>query len=252
MMIDKNDEMGDNERLDDLQCNGYKLLQNTACFCFGIDAVLLSSFTQVEENNMLLDMCTGNGVIPILIKGKNPEKKVHYTGIEIQEISYILANKNIVLNGLTQDIHIIKGNVNNLKELVGNTLYDVVTCNPPYMNENHGIINPQSAKAIARHELLCTLEDIIREASKHLKVKGHLYMVHRPRRLVELFLLMEQYHLEPKVIRMVHPYVDKDANMVLIEAVKCGNRQLQTLPPLIVYNRDGSYTNDLLQMYNEK
>ena len=238
-MIDKNYEMGENERLDDLQCNGYKLLQNTACFCFGMDAVLLSSFTHVEENNILLDMCTGNGVIPILIKGKNPEKKVHYTGIEIQETSYILANKNVLLNGLSQDIHMIKGNVNNLKELIGNTLYDVITCNPPYMNENHGIVNPESAKAIARHEILCTLEDIIREASKHLKV-------------VELFLLMEQYHLEPKVIRMVHPYADKDANMVLIEAVKCGNRQLQTLPPLIVYNRDGSYTDELLQMYNEK
>lgn len=251
-MIDKDYEIGENERLDDLQCNDYKLLQNTACFCFGMDAVLLSSFAHVEDNNMVLDMCTGNGVIPILIKGKNAKKKVHYTGIEIQETSYMLANKNVLLNGLSQDIHMIKGNVNHLKELVGNTLYDVITCNPPYMNENHGIMNPESAKAIARHEIFCTLEDIIREASKHLKVKGRMYMVHRPRRLVEIFLLMEQYHLEPKVIRMVHPYVNKDANMVLIEAVKCGNRQLQILPPLIVYNNDSSYTNELLQMYNEK
>lgn len=251
-MIDKDYEIGENERLDDLQCNGYKLLQNTACFCFGMDAVLLSSFAHVENNNILLDMCTGNGVIPILIKGKNIKKNVHYTGIEIQETSYMLANKNVLLNGLSQDIHIIKGNVNNLEELVGDTLYDVITCNPPYMNENHGIVNPESAKAIARHEICCTLEDIVREASKHLKVKGHLYMIHRPRRLVELFLLMKQYHLEPKVLRMVHPYVDKDANMVLIEAVKCGNSQLQTLPPLIIYNKDGSYTDKLLQIYENK
>lgn len=248
-MIDKNYEMGENERLDDLQCNGYKLLQNTACFCFGMDAVLLSSFTHVEENNILLDMCTGNGVIPILIKGKNPEKKVHYTGIEIQETSYILANKNVLLNGLSQDIHMIKGNVNNLKELIGNTLYDVITCNPPYMNENHGIVNPESAKAIARHEILCTLEDIIREASKHLKVKGHMYMIHRPRRLVELFLLMEQYHLEPKVIRMVHPYADKDANMVLIEAVKGGGAMMEVEAPIVVFREPGVYSEEISTVY---
>jgi len=248
MMID-NVEMNENERLDDLQCNGYKLIQNTACFCFGMDAVLLASFAKVSDGQHLLDLCTGNGVIPILMKGKNPKKSVYFTGIEIQKASFELAKRNVVLNDLTKDIKMIQGDVCNLKQAVGDTLYDVITCNPPYMNEKHGIINPQDAKAIARHEILCNLKDIIREASKHLKVKGHMYMVHRPSRLVEIFMLMEKHQLEPKQMRMVHPYKNKESNMVLIEAVKCGNRQLRTLAPLVVYNQDGSYTKELLHIY---
>lgn len=237
----------ENERIDDLQCRGYRLIQNTACFCFGMDAVLLSSFAAAAAGDRVLDMCTGNGVIPILMHGKT--ECTDYTGIEVMDVSYELAVRNAALNGLDSDIRMIHGNIRDYKELLAGELFDVVTCNPPYMDENHGIVNPDSAKAVARHELLCNLEDVVCAASKTLKVRGSFYMVHRPRRLVDIFELCRKYKLEPKRMRLVHPYENKDANMVLIEAVKGASGQLIVEKPLIVYNPDGTYTDELLKMY---
>lgn len=235
------------ERIDDLQRNGYQLIQNPSLFCFGMDAVLLSTFATAASGQKVLDLGTGNGVIPILMEAKNPG--AYFTGLEIQALSFELADRNVKLNKLESKINMVQGDIKEASRIFGEASFNVVTTNPPYMNENHGIVNPESAKAIARHELLCCLEDIICEAARCLKVKGHFFMVHRPQRLVAIINTMVKYHLEPKRIQMVHPYADKDANMVLIEAVKCGRPQLQTEPPLIVYNKDGSYTEQLLSMY---
>ena len=216
-------------------------------FCFGMDAVLLSTFAQAQKNQQVLDLGTGNGVIPILMQAKNP--KAHYTGLEIQEKSADLAKRNVALNGLDDYIDIVCGDIKEASTLFQEASFHIVTSNPPYMNENHGIVNPDSAKAIARHELLCTLEDVVKQASGCLKMKGSFYMVHRPQRLVEIFEMMRKYHLEPKRMRLVQPTAEKNANMVLIEAVKGGRSQLTVEPTLIVYKEDGSYTADLLAMY---
>lgn len=239
--------LGEDERIDDLQRNGYRLIQNPKLFCFGMDAVLLSTFATAAPGQKVLDMGTGNGVIPILMEAKNPG--AYFTGLEIQDLSFDLASRNVKLNKLESQVNMVQGDIKEASRIFGEASFNVVTSNPPYMNENHGIVNPDSAKAIARHELLCSLEDVIRETSRCLKVKGHFFMVHRPQRLISIINTMTKYHLEPKRMQMVHPYADKDANMVLIEAVKCGRSQLQTEPPLIVYNKDGSYTEQLLSMY---
>lgn len=239
--------MTDNERIDDLQRNGYKIIQNKECFCFGMDAVLLSSFAKADEGNRVLDLCTGNGIIPILMFAKNPGTS--YCGLEIQKTGADLAQRSVKLNGLEDKIKIINDDVKEASRIFGGASFNVVTVNPPYMNESHGIVNPESAKAIARHEILCTLEDVISQAARCLKVKGHFYMVHRPSRLAEIVRTMSEYKLEPKRIRMVHPYINKDANMVLIEGVKGANTFMKIESPLIVYNQDGSYTDELLKMY---
>lgn len=239
--------MNDDERIDDLQRNGYRIIQNKNCFCFGMDAVLLSSFAKAEAGEQVLDLGTGNGVIPILMQAKNPES--YFTGLEIQEMSANLAKRSVELNDIGEFVKIVQGDIKEASAIFGGASFHVVTTNPPYMNENHGIVNPDNAKAIARHELLCTLEDVVREASKCLKMRGRFYMVHRPQRLVEIFDTMTRHHLEPKRIRMVYPYAHKEANMVLIEAVKGGRTLLKVEEPLIVYNEDGSYTEKLLEMY---
>lgn len=239
--------LNENERLDDLQRNGYQIIQNPSLFCFGMDAVLLSSFANARPGEKVLDMGTGNGVIPILMQAKYPGAE--YTGLEIQEASAELAKRSVQLNQIEEQVSIVRGDIKEASKIFSGASFHVITTNPPYMNENHGIVNPDSAKAIARHEILCTLDDIVREASKCLKMKGRFYMVHRPQRLVQIFDTMTKYKLEPKRIRMVHPYQDKDANMVLIEAVKGGNTLIKVENPLIVYNKDGSYTKDLLEMY---
>lgn len=237
----------ENERLDDLQQNGYKIIQNSKLFCFGMDAVLLSSFAMAKEGDQVLDLGTGNGVIPILMEAKT--KAAHFTGLEIQDMNVDMAIRSIDFNGITDKIEILKGDIKEASSIFGGASFDVVTSNPPYMNENHGLVNPSSHKAIARHEILCTLEDVIREASKVLKVKGKFYMVHRPQRMVEIFDMLTKYKLEPKRIRMVHPYADKAANMILIEAVKGANSLLKVEQPLIIYEQAGIYTEELCQLY---
>ena len=236
-----------NERLDDLQRNGYKLIQNSTVFCFGMDAVLLTAFSTIKDGENMIDLGCGNGVIPILLKGKT--KGAHFTGLEIQDINVDMARRSVEYNGIGDSVDIVQGDIKEACTIFKKGSFDVVTSNPPYMNENHGIVNPDSAKAIARHELLCSLDDVIREASRCLKSKGKMYMVHRPNRLVDIFDTMRKYHLEPKRMRLVYPYVNKAANMVLIEAVKGGNSQLIVEEPLIVYKTDGTYTDALLKMY---
>ena len=237
------------ERIDDLDRNGYKIIQNSEKFCFGMDAVLLSGFAKVKPNEKVLDLGTGTGVIPILLEAKTQGK--YFAALEIQSESADMARRSVSLNSLENKIEVFDGDIKEASKIFGRASFDVVTTNPPYMNENHGLKNPDMPKAIARHEILLCLEDVIREASFVLKGKGRFYMLHRPHRLVEIINLMTKYKLEPKTIQMVHPYKDKEANMVLIEGIKGSNGFLKVLEPIIVYKEKNIYTDEVLNIYGK-
>ena len=236
-----------NERLDDLQRNGYKLIQNSTVFCFGMDAVLLAAFSVIKYGENMIDLGCGNGVIPILLKGRT--KGAHFTGLEIQDINVDMARRSVEYNYISDDVEIVQGDIKEACILFKKASFDVVTSNPPYMTEHHGLTNPESHKAIARHELLCTLEDVVKAASGLLKVGGRFYMVHRPQRLDEIFGVIKRYGMEPKRIRLVHPFIDKEANMVLIESIKGARPMLKVEKPLIVYKETGVYTREVQDLY---
>ena len=246
-MEQANIELKENERIDDLQRNGYRIIQNKDKFCFGMDAVLLSGFARVNPGDRVIDLGTGTGIIPILLEAKYEGE--HYTGLEIQEEMAEMAARSVRLNGLEEKIDIVKGDICRARERLGLAVFDVVTCNPPYMNDAHGLKNPELPKAIARHEVLCTLEDVVRESAGILKPGGHFFMVHRPHRLIEIISTLVKYKLEPKRMKMVHPFVDKDANMVLIEAVRGGKSMIKVEPPLVVYRDVGVYTDEIYEVY---
>ena len=235
------------ERIDDLQRNNYRIIQNEAKFCFGMDAVLLSGFARVKPGESVLDMGTGTGIIPILLEAKT--EAAHLTALEIQEESADMARRSVALNGLQEKISVITGDIKEASSIFGKAVFDVVTSNPPYMNDQHGLKNPDLPKAIARHEVLCSLEDVVREASAVLKPNGRFYMVHRPFRLAEIFAVLQKYKLEPKAMRLVHPFADKEPNMVLLECLKGGKSMIKIAPPLIVYEQPGVYTPDIYDVY---
>lgn len=240
-------ELKEKERLDELQRNGYRIIQNPEKFCFGMDAVLLSGFARAKQGDIVLDMGTGTGIIPILMEAKT--ECAHLTGLEIQEESADMARRSVALNGLSDKIDIVIGDIKEAGSLFKAASFDCITCNPPYMIGEHGLTNPDAPKAIARHEILCTLEDVVREAAKLLKPGGHFYMVHRPFRLAEIMTTMSEYKLEPKRMRLVYPYVDKEPNMVLIEAVRGGRPRMTVEKPLIVYEEPGKYTQEIYDVY---
>ena len=240
-------DLMENERLDDLQRNGLRIIQKTDGFCFGMDAVLLSGFASVKPGERALDLGTGTGIIPLLLSAKT--KGDHFTGLEIQTEIMKMAQRSVALNGLEKKIDIIQGDIKEASRIFGAASFDVVTSNPPYMNDAHGLKNPGDVKAISRHEVLCTLEDVVREGTKALKPGGRFYMVHRPHRLAEIITVMRQYKLEPKRMKFVHPFADKDANMVLIEAVRGGGAWLKLEPPVIVYKEPGVYTDEIYETY---
>ncbi len=240
-------ELKPNERIDDLQRNGYRIIQDPDRFCFGMDAVLLSGFASEAKGETLLDLGTGTGIIPLLMEAKT--QIGHLTGLEIQEDSADMARRSVALNGLEDKIDIVTGDIKEADRYFRAASFDVVTCNPPYMIGQHGLTNPGSAKAIARHELLCTFEDVARVAARLLKPGGHFYLVHRPFRLAELIITMHEYKLEPKRMQMVYPFVDKEPNMVLIEAVRGGKSRMQVEKPLIVYSEPGVYMPEIYDIY---
>jgi len=237
----------ENERVDDLQRNGLKIIQKTDGFCFGMDAVLLSGFANVKRGEKVLDMGTGTGIIPLLLSAKTEGK--HFTALEIQEEIAKMASRSVAMNHLEEKIEIVNGDIKEASRIFGAASFDVVTTNPPYMNDAHGLKNPTEVKAISRHEVLCTLEDVVREGAKVLKSGGRMYMVHRPHRLIEIITAMKQYKMEPKRMCMVHPFKDKEANMVLIEAVKGGGSWLKMEAPIIVYKEPGVYTDEIYDIY---
>lgn len=236
-----------NERIDDLQRNHYKIIQNPGRFCFGMDAVLLSGFARARQGDRVIDLGTGTGIIPILMEAKTKAEK--FTGLEIQPDSADMARRSVRMNGLEKKIEIITGDIKEAESLFGAASFDVVTSNPPYMTEHHGLTNPEAPKAIARHEILCTLEDVISQSSRLLKPGGNLFMVHRPFRLVDIFVLLREYKLEPKRLKLVYPFTDKEPNMVLIEANRGGRARMTVEKPLIVYKEQGVYTEEIYDIY---
>ena len=235
------------ERIDELQRNGYRIIQNPERFCFGMDAVLLSGFARAKKQERCLDLGCGNGIIPILMEAKTEGK--HFTGLEIQPESADMARRSVALNGLQDRIDIVEGDIKDASKIFGASSFHVVTTNPPYMTAQHGLTNLYEAKTIARHEVLCNLEDIIRESARLLMPGGRFYMVHRPFRLAEIISLMVQYRMEPKRIRLVYPYVDREPNMVLIEGLRGGKSRMTVEKPLIVYKEPGKYTDEIYDVY---
>lgn len=240
-------KLKDSERIDDLQCGGLKIIQDTEGFCFGMDAVLLANYADIKKNSVVVDLGTGTGIIPLLIYGKNKVSKIY--GIEIQEEVATMAKKTMVMNGLEESIEILNMDLKETTEKLGVNKIDAVTSNPPYMEFGGGLINPKDKKAISRHEIMCTLKDVIITASKLLKHNGRFYMVHRPHRIADIMCLLREYKLEPKTIRFVHPKVDQKPNMVLIKCVKAARPELKFEKPLYVYDDGGNYTDEIYEIY---
>ncbi len=231
-------ELRPGERLDDLQIGGLELIQDPKKFCFGVDAVFLSDFVRVRPGENVLDLGTGNGIIPVLLSAKTEAR--HITGLEIQADTAEMARRSVAHNHLEDRIDIVTGDIKEAAELFKPAFFDVITTNPPYMLADHGMRNPDDAKAIARHEVLCSLDDILRESMRLMQDKSRFYMIHRPFRLTEIMIKMHQYKIEPKRIRFVHPYIDKEPAMVLIEGVRGAKPRVTVEPPLIIYDRNGT------------
>ncbi len=230
--------------------NGYKIIQDTKRFQFGIDAVLLADFAarEVKPGDSVIDLGTGTGIIPLLMY---PKTLSAFTGLEVQEASADMAAQSVALNGLESRIKIVNGDLKNVGEFFPRHSFNVVTCNPPYMIDEHGRGNELDAKTIARHEVLCTLEDVVAAADSLLATHGRFFMIHRPFRLPEIFSALEKHKMEMKRMRLIHPFADKEPNMVLIEARKNAKRRLTIEPPLVVRNDDGEYTDEIHRIYGD-
>lgn len=239
---------GPGEQLDDLQ-NGYHLIQAKNGFRFGVDAVLLADYAKERIGRCVLDLCCGNGIVPVLLAAKTACPSI--CGLEIQAESASLAKRNVRLNGLEERIRIVEGDLKESTAFFAPASFSSVTCNPPYMIGTHGLHNPDSAAAIARHELLCTFEDIAANASKLLEHHGRFYLVHRPFRLPELMTTLIRHRLEPKRMRLVYPMIDREPSMVLLECVKGGRARMTVDPPLFIYETPGVYTREILDIYGK-
>lgn len=246
MSINNNVEIKNDENIDDLQLNGLMLIQKKDGFKFGVDAVLLSDFANVKKKHKVIDLCTGTGIIPFLLYGKyNPHS---IKGIEIQEDMIEMANRSVKLNEIN-NIEFIHSDLKDIRFLKTLEKADVVTVNPPYKLSNAGIVNPSDKLSIARHEILCNLENVIEASRVLLKDNGRLFMVHRPERLADIITLMRKYKIEPKRIRMVHPNKNKAPNIVLVEGQRDGGAFLKWDNPIYVYNEDGSYSDQINEIY---
>ena len=208
----KNNLLKENERIDSLQRNGYSIIQNSTRFCFGMDAVLLTEFVNLKKGDRVIDLCTGTGVIPILLCAKSQAE--HFEAVEIQEETADMAKRSVILNNLEDRIDVKCEDLNNLKSVFENASFDAVTVNPPYMIPGKALVNPDESKAIARHEIKCTLRDVLSESSRLLKNGGKLFMVHKPERLDEIIVAMKEVRLEPKRLRIVYPRIDSKPNIM--------------------------------------
>lgn len=240
-----------NERIDDLQCNGLKIIQNKKEFCFGIDAVLLSDFAKkIKSNGKVVDLCTGTGIIAILLSAKSKAGKIY--GVEIQEHIAEMATRSVKMNGLEGRITILQKDLKNLKEEIMAGSVDTVTVNPPYKPKNSGIINEKDTKTIARHEISCTLEDIVKESARLLNTGGNLCMVHKVERLVDLCVLFRKYQLEPKRMRFVYSRQGEPPTLVLVEGIKGGKPFLKMEAPIYVYEKNNEYTKQIKEIYGKE
>lgn len=238
------------ERIDDLQLGGLKIIQDDALFCFGVDAVLLSHFAKDTPAKTAVDLCSGNGIVAILLAGKTNIEKLMC--VEVQPKAAELARRSVALNSLEDRISVIEDNLNNCSRYFAKASVDVVTCNPPYIADQGGLKNKTDEKNIARHEILCTLEDVIRESADILKSGGKLFMVHKPERLVDIFCTMRKYRIEPKRVQFVHPQPHKKANIVLVEGVRSGGAELKMMPPLYVYDENHNYSKEINEIYGRE
>jgi len=239
--------INEDETIDDLQLKGLNLIQKKDGFKFGIDAVLLSDFACIKNKHRVIDLCTGTGIIPLLIYGKYEPQSVY--GLEIQEDMIEMAKRSAQLNSLEEKVFFLNEDLKNIECLKKLEKFDVVTVNPPYKLNNAGIINPNDKLAIARHEILCNLEDVISASRVLLKDNGRLFMIHRPERLADIFTLMRKYKIEPKRVKMIHPKIGKAPNIVLVEGQRDGGTYLKWEAPLYVYDDDGKYTKEINSIY---
>jgi len=240
-------DINEKERIDDLQLHGLRLIQNVESFCFGVDAVLVANFVDVKRNHRVLDIGTGTGIIPILLAGKTQAKSI--VGLEIQENMAEMANRSVMLNDLQNRVQIVHGDIKKYSEYFSKSSFDVVVSNPPYTNKGCGLVNPHDSKAISRHEILCSLEDVVSSAASLLVSGGQLAMVHRPERLADIICCMRSNGIEPKHLRFVHPKPYKKPNMILIKGNRGGNPELKVQEPLYVYNSDGTYSDEINKIY---
>ena len=241
--------MLNNERIDDLQRKlpdgrELKIIQNPDWFCFGIDAVLLSDFAEVKQGDMVMDLGTGTGIIPLLLAAKT--KAGHIDALEIQEEVSQMAQRSVELNCLEDKISIINADLVDYKT---NVQYNVVVCNPPYKTAQTGLLNTSDKLKISRHEICCTLHDVVKTASRILKPFGRFALIHRPERLADIIFEMRTNKVEPKRIRYIHSYGDDAPVMVMVEGRKCAKPYIKTEPPLVIYNKDGSYTDEIIKIY---
>ena len=241
------------ERIDDLQRGGCRIIQRPELFCFGMDAVLLAAWAVVKRGDRVLDLCSGNGIVPILMDARLPEEirreeSVHFTGVEINSISVDMARRSADMNGQSDRIRFLEGDVRDVCRTQSDS-YDCVTVNPPYMTGGGGLKGPSRERAIARHEVLCTIDDVAQAAGRALKQRGHLFLVHRPHRLGDIFRALGKNDLAVKRMRMVHPFAGKEANLVLIDAVKGGRSYVHVEKPLFIYQETGVYTEELRALY---
>jgi len=239
--------VNNDENIDDLQLKGLHLIQKKDGFKFGIDAVLLSDFAQIKKKHRVMDLCTGTGIIPFLVYGKYEPQSIY--GLEIQSDMAEMAGRSVKLNSLEGKIEFINGDLKDIDNLKKLDRFDVVTVNPPYKLNNSGILNPLDKLAIARHEVLCNLEDVIEASRVLLKDNGRMFIVHRPERLADIFTLMRKYKIEPKRVKMVHPKIGKAPNIVLVEGQRDGGAYLKWEAPLYVYDENGKYTQEINKIY---
>ncbi len=241
----------ENEKIDDLEYKGLKIIQNKNGFCFGIDSILLSDFAKnIKKDANVLDLGTGTGIISILLCGKTKLKKI--IGVEIQKDVADMAKRSVELNNLQNRAKIINEDIKKISKNFPANSFDAIVTNPPYKKENTGLTSKNEKQLISRHEVMCNVEDIAKAASNLLNSNCSIYMVHRPDRLIDIIESFRKYNLEPKIIRLVYPKINKEPNLVLIKATKGAKEFLKFEKPLIVYNKDGTYTDEILKIYNKK
>ncbi len=237
------------EIVEDLQCNNLVLVQSDEDFKFGTDAILLADFSKKCRGKNALDLCSGNGIIPILLSGKTNISKLY--GIEIQENSYNLFKKSVELNGLSDRVFPVCDDIKNATTLFGKRSFDIITCNPPYMKLGSAVLNDKDSKVIARHEVLCTLEDVIKSASELLSLKGRFFMIHRPTRMAEALACMKKYRIEPKRLRLVFPDKDSEPVLFLVEGLLFGEEEIRIMPPLFIKDESGEESQELKMIYEK-
>jgi len=247
MWLQNADLIKEDETLEDLQLAGLQILQKRDGFRFGVDAVLLSDFAKDINAEEMLDMCTGCGIVPILLSAKTKIPKIF--GLEIQDEIFDEAKRNMELNQLTNRVFVDKGDVKEGYKIYGKRRFSLITCNPPYMPLGTAVKNELTQKVIARHEVLCTLEDVIKSASMLLKQQGHLVLVHKPTRLADILCLMRQYGIEPKRVRMVHKKTHAEPSLVLVDGAYKGGNELRIMPPLYLYDENGEETEEIKRIY---